>query len=108
MNTENTRQKCLASIAWGILANSVIIFFWLPLLFIMPPGDDYRPMCSAPLSLFIAGACLIHALIMGWKQASQESYQKERTYVILVHVMPMVLFLVFIILLHHRGNYWSE
>jgi len=103
----NTRQIWLNGITTGMVASSLIIFFWLPLLFVMPPGTDYRPMCSAPLSIIIVIACIIYAVNLGMKQVSHAYHRKIKIYAIVLNLMPMVLFVVLVLLLRARGNFWS-
>lgn len=107
MAKEITRQKWFEGIATGMIAASVIVFFWLPLLFVMPPGHDYRPMCSAPLSILIALSCLIYALVLGTWPIPDASHKKLRLYAVVFNLMPMIIFVSIVLGLYARGNYWS-
>jgi hypothetical protein len=107
MDKKVTRSKWFNGTATGILASSVIILFWLPLLFVMPPGADYRPMCSAPLSFMIIVACMIYAFVLGMMGVSHSSDRKIKIVAIMFNMLPLILCVVIVLILMSRGNFWS-
>ena len=61
---KDTRDKWFCAIFTGIMLTSVIVFFWVPLFFVLAPGEPYRMMGGALCTLIVVVLSLIYAFVL--------------------------------------------
>lgn len=105
MKKGDNKSTWLVGIYIGMMASSVVIFFWLPLFFYLPPGEGYRHMLGAPFTLLAAFPTLVYAIVLLVRSFFSFRYLKLKILAILLNFMPTLLFVGMVILLLLRGNY---
>jgi len=89
----------------GMVANSIIIFFWLPMFVYLPPGRGYRHMLGAPCSMLAALGTLIYAIVLTVLSVFNRRYVILKILAVALNLLPTVLLIGMIMLLALRDNY---
>ncbi|MBN2138338.1 MAG: hypothetical protein JW720_11070 [Sedimentisphaerales bacterium] len=63
MNTD-TMDKWFQAIFTSMVLISIIIFFWVPLFFVLAPGAPYRMMLGGFWTLIVVVSSLIYSIIL--------------------------------------------
>ncbi|MBL7152762.1 MAG: hypothetical protein ISS79_03535 [Phycisphaerae bacterium] len=64
MMGKDTKDKWFQAIFTAMMLTSVIIFFWVPLFFVLAPGAPYRMMLGIIYTLIVVAASLIYAIVL--------------------------------------------
>ena len=105
MRKGDNKSTWLVGIYIGMMASSVVICFWLPLFFHLPPGQGYRHMIGLPFTLLATFPTLLYAVILTILSFFSFRYIKLKILAIFLNFMPTLLFVGMFILLLLRGNY---
>lgn len=105
MKKWDNKSTWLVGIYLGMMASSVIIFFWLPMFFDLPPGQGYRHMIGLPFSLLAAFPTLLYAIVLTMLSFFSFRYIRLKILAVILNLMPSFLLVAMVILLLLRGNY---
>ena len=98
------KNKWLQGIFIGIVANSIIIYFWLPLFFVLAPGESYRHMLGGPCSIFVAVATLIYGIALSRMTTKNNQYHKIKIIATILNLMPTFGLILIVLLLAIMGH----
>jgi predicted membrane-bound mannosyltransferase len=105
MKARDDKRTWLTGIYLGMMANSVIIFFWVPMFFYLAPGQGYRHMLGVPCSLPVAFATLIYGIFLAGLSLFNRRYVMIKMAAIILNFLPTILLVGIVILLGLRDNY---
>ena len=103
MEEVNYRNKWLNIIFLNTVITSIVIYFWLPLLFTLPPGEDYRHMIGS-LSFLAILVGIIMFIQLAITDKSKGRCRKTKISGIIFSFIPLIVQIIIIHLLAMRGN----
>lgn len=109
VNQQSDKGRWLLGIYIGMVANSVVIFFWLPLFFELDPGGGYRVMPGGGglVSLVICVFTLPYGVVLGIIKVKSAEHTRLKLFAVTLNLMPTLGIMLIILLLAVMGHYPS-
>lgn len=64
MSAKDRKDRWARGISVGIIANSMVIWSWVPLFFTLEPGECYRNYAGLLVGLLVIPATSIYAIVL--------------------------------------------
>lgn len=105
MSAKDCKDRWIRRILVGILANSIVIWSWVPLFFTLEPGKDYRNYAGLLVGLLVIPSTLIYAIVL---TCIRTKHHILKVMAAILNYAPMLIVVLAVALLAIMGHMPAE
>ena len=105
MACENYKNVFLRGMFIGLMANSIIIWGWLPAFFQLNPGEGYRNVAGLVAVIVAIPAPFVYGIILMFKK-TKHRFLKVMS--VILNLAPLGVLVLLVVLLSIMGHYPAE
>lgn len=105
MKSKDRKDRWLRGIFVGMMANSMVIWSWVPLFFTLEPGGRYRNYAGLLVGLLVIPATLIYGSVLACKPSK---HPRLKMTAVIINFTPVLIVILSVILLAVMGHMPAE
>jgi len=105
MIAKDRKDRWFRGILVGIIANSMVIWSWVPLFFTLEPGGHYRNYAGLLVGLLVIPATLIYGSVLACKHSK---HHLLKIMSVIINFTPILIVILSVVLLAVMGHMPAE